>query len=309
MPLVPVVTGGPDTTLPSGPQYGVKYVLTGPDGGRAAFNDPTDRDYIGALTEITGLDSPEVRESADNLVSMDGGVHGCFYYGRRPITMSGSIYNVASTTERNIKMTKLQRASNAMRGDATLLWTPDGGEEQYVKVRRQQPLRISGGWVKDFQIALVAADPRIYSTQLYTSTVQASGVAASGGRSYPRSYPLNYAYVPPASLGDIYATNQGNAAAPATLTITGPGTNPTITNATTGERLVFSITLGATDFLAVDMLNRTVLLNNTFSKYSTVSFTQSAWWMLQPGVNDIQLAWGSYDTGAGLTVQWRDAWI
>jgi DNA-binding beta-propeller fold protein YncE len=149
--------------LPLGISLSTKYVLTGPDGTRAVFNEPSDADYVGAITEITGLDSPEIRESAENLSGLDGGVHGNFYLGRRPITLSGMIYNVVSAEDRNKKITKIQQASAALREDATLEWTPAGGEAVYIKVRRQQPLRATGSWTKTFQLLLVAADPRIYS--------------------------------------------------------------------------------------------------------------------------------------------------
>lgn len=164
--------------LPAGQQLSVKYTFTGPDGTIATFNEPSDPNYVGSITEITGLDSPEVRENAENLTGMDGGIHGNFYDGRRPITISGTILNVVSNEDRNKKITKLTQASNALREDAILEWTPDGGEAQFVKVRRQQALRISGAWVKTFQLSLVAADPRIYSSKLETTSVQSNATEA-----------------------------------------------------------------------------------------------------------------------------------
>jgi hypothetical protein len=158
-------------TVPSGPEVGVKYSLTGPDGTVATFNLSTDTNYVGAITEATGLDSPETRENAENITGFDGGVHGNFYYGRRPIVLTGKIFNVKSNKERNEKITKLLQASNAMREDAVLEWTPEGGEAQFLNVRRAQPTRITGAFDKDFQLSLVSADPRIYSvTQNVTIT-------------------------------------------------------------------------------------------------------------------------------------------
>jgi len=161
----------PGAILPSGPQLSTKYTLTGPDGTIATFNDPFDPNFVGSITEATGLDSPEVRENAENITGMDGGVHGSFFHGRRPITLSGTIYNVTSNEDRNIKITKLLQASNAMREDATLEWTPAGGERQFVKVRRQQACRITGGWSKSFQLLMVAADPRLYGTTAQSANV------------------------------------------------------------------------------------------------------------------------------------------
>lgn len=152
-------------------------------GSRAVFNDSTDPDFVGYLTDITGLDSAEVRENADNISGQDGGIHGDFFYGRRPITLSGSMINVISAEDRNEKTTKMLQACNAMRADATLEWTPEGGEPTYVKVRRsQQAPRVTGGWAKDFQIGLVSADSKLYSVaeQAKESSVSAAVKYATG---------------------------------------------------------------------------------------------------------------------------------
>lgn len=92
MPLVPVPTNAVNDAVAIGLEQGAVYALTGPDGTRVVLNDRTDADFIGWLTSPpAGLDSPEVRESADLLVEADGGVHGAFYFGRRPFTLEGII--------------------------------------------------------------------------------------------------------------------------------------------------------------------------------------------------------------------------
>ncbi len=110
--------------LPYAVTYGDRYELVGPDGTRAVFNDTGDPNYVGMLSEVTGLDSAEVRESADDLVEADGGVHGYFYFGRRPITMTARIFGHASLLERQARIDLARRATLAMRSDASLLWKP-----------------------------------------------------------------------------------------------------------------------------------------------------------------------------------------
>lgn len=295
--------------LPNAPQVGSVYTLTGPDGSQAVFNDPTSPNYVGALEEVTGFESPEVRESSDNLVQMDGGIHGDFFYGRRPITMSGKVFNMADVTERNQRLSNLIKATNAMRDDATLMWTPDGGEQVYLKLRRQQPLRVSGGWVKDFQLSMVAADPRIYSTTLYSTTVSASTAAGAGGFPFNMSFPINFGAA--SVTGQILAENRGNAQTYPLLTVTGPGTNPSIYNATTGQTISIIYTLSAGESLVIDTLNRTVLLNGVAAnnKYGALDFLNTSWWGMASGVNDIRLIFYSYAAGASLRVDWRDAWV
>jgi hypothetical protein len=142
-----------------GVEYGCKYVLTGPDGTRAVFNDSTDPDFVGILgPETSGLDSADVREDATEAVEEDGGHHGDFYDGRRPVVLVGTII-ASSATNRNEKSRRIKLASRALRKDATLKWQPAGGPEVELLLRRQQPVRITKGYVKDFQIPMVAADP------------------------------------------------------------------------------------------------------------------------------------------------------
>lgn len=98
----------------------------------ATFNDPLDPDFVGMLEEVTGLDGAEIRESAEDLVQADGGVHGDFYYGRRPIVISGRSYGHTTVAQRNARLDKLKRAANAMRSDATLAWKPSTRVENMI---------------------------------------------------------------------------------------------------------------------------------------------------------------------------------
>ncbi len=141
-----------------GVEYGCPYVLEGPDGMRIVFNDDTDEDFVGILgPESSGLDSADVREDATDATEEDGGHHGDFFEGRRPVVLVGTII-ASSAKDRNEKTNKLKRASRALREDAILTWQPVGSPEVELRVRRQQPLRITKGFVKDFNMPLVAAD-------------------------------------------------------------------------------------------------------------------------------------------------------
>lgn len=159
-------------------QFGVPFTLIGPDGSRAVFNDDTDPDYVGLLNSVSGLDSAEVRENFDDRVEADGGVHGNFWYGRRPVVLEGLIRHTTAA-DRNAKEQKLLRASNAMRGDAGLSWTPDGSSiARRILLRRQQPVRISGAWNKQFMVPLVAENAAIESNQQAGIAVLPGGVTS-----------------------------------------------------------------------------------------------------------------------------------
>lgn len=155
----------------------IPYTFVSPTGVRAVLNDPTDPDFCGYLDgeeALTGIDSPEVRDSFAEYAENDGALAGTNWRGRRPITMSGRVIPT-SAADRNLKLGKLEAATAAFSADGTLTWTPSGGEPVFLKFRRQLPFRTKGGFNKEFQIGLVANDPRIYTQRAYTSYSETNG--------------------------------------------------------------------------------------------------------------------------------------
>lgn len=130
---------------PKAVEVGARYQLVSPDGVVAVFNDPTDPNYVGMLTDVTGLDSAEVRESAEDLVETDGGQHGNFYFGRRPITMTARVFGHASILERNLRIDRAERASLALRGDSVLTWKPSVRRDNLVTNPRA--VNDTSGWI------------------------------------------------------------------------------------------------------------------------------------------------------------------
>jgi hypothetical protein len=264
------------------PTFGQQMTLLGPHGYIAVFNNSADSNYVGMLRSASGLDGPEVREYAEDSVNMDGGVHGPFFYGRRSIVLEGMVENPLDSADRTARLNRLMRASNALRTDAFLAWTVPGGTAVQVACRRNNRLNISGGWNKEFQLPLVAADPRIYGATLNSQAVLPNATAVCENSGTTTSYPV--------------------------LTITGPITNPVLTNQTTSESLSLTITLTTGQTVVVDTLKRTILQATT-NKFSTLNFSTASWWGLQPGNNTIFLGRSTSSGAAGLSVQRRHAWV
>lgn len=268
--------------VPYSPQIGCKYVLTN-GAARAVFNDSTDADYVGMLSDITGLDSPDVRESAEDLVQADGGAHGMFWYGRRPITATITVANASSTAARDIRLDKLMRASNALRADAVLSWqnlplASTLGMQTWV--RRQQPLRITGGWAKTVQLALVSQYAPLFGSAAKSSAPTASGTP-------------------------VVLENQGSYISYPVIRVTGVSTNPQVAVAGGGTLKTTGLTIAAGHYVDFDMLNHTATLDGTTSYNRYIDFVNiTTWPALLTGNNTFTL------TGGGtLTVFWRDAWI
>lgn len=277
---------------PTAGQSSAIYTLTSPRGNSAVFNDEASPDFVGSLAgddAVSGLDSPEVRQTLHDLVEADGSISSQVFHGPRPFTLQGFI-KAPSISVRNDRETKLRQVVNeCMRADGTLTWTPDGGLSQRLNVRKNQPIRVRGGFVKEFLIAMVAADPRIYGSTLNTLTDTGT--------------PLTLAVV-----------NDGNGDSPPVLIrVTGPVTNPLVrrVQGSNDDALKFAgLVIAGGAFIDINMLNKTAVDNLGASVYSFVDFPANAdWWELLPGSNTVTVEGTGQTAASALRVDWRSVWL
>lgn len=322
--------------MPVAPELSAKYELVSPSGYRCTFNDPSDPDYVGPLTDHSGFDSPEIREEAENRPGTDGGVHGQFLFGRRSMTLTGKVLNPVSTIDRANRLEVLQRTVlDCLKSDGTLTWTLSSGQTLTIKVRTQQPLRTEGAWQKQFQIALAAADPLIYSTSagehVSTWSFLTGGANSSLAMFYPQApvgtsvalgfpweFPAVWSHLPSPAEGAVVShaakvTTLGTASTPPRIFLNGPinssGGPIYFHNVTTGEVFKSSAALPSVgDRLDIDMQQKTIKRNG-LNAYTTVDAPNSDWWSLVPGTNDVRVyVTGAIGDGAFLQMSWRDAW-
>jgi hypothetical protein len=183
-----------------------------------------------------------------------------------------------------------------------------GGGKRRVNVRprrREVPIDLDFFYgLPMVTIEFVATDPRIYdATPWRVVTALPSG---TGGLSFPATSPLYFDAQ--SETGDIEAENQGTFPVAPVIRIDGPVTNPTVTHLEKGSTLDFTITLGASDYLIIDNESRSVLLNGTSNRYSTLTST-SQWWDLDPGDNTIRFRSDTNTEAAVMTAYYRSAWL
>jgi hypothetical protein len=267
------------------------YTLTTPSLGSATFNSPLAADYAGMLSEVTGLDSPEVRESAEELAQADGGSHGYFWFGRRPITLTARFFGHTSLMERTMRMDRARRASLALRADAVLAWTPSPQNgvtiPMFTYVRRAGAIRESGAWVKDMQIPLVSEYAAIYSLDLRTAVGAGPTTSVSG-------------------------ENKGSWPAQPIIRITGPTqTSFSITGGGGSISLVAGTLLVGGEILEIDTLNHTAtfvagprVAGGTGNANSFVNYTSTLWPSMPTGNTTFTLS----GTGT-IEIRWRDTWM
>lgn len=262
----------------------------------ASFNTPSDPNFVGYNSDITGFDSPEVRENASNTNAGDGGHHGPFWHGRRPFTVSGMIVPTTPVLARSAAQTKIDNVLNrCLRQDGYLVYTPSDGISRYLLIRKQQPHRITSGQSavqKNYQISGVSRDYRFYTS--------GSPNAVSDTGSSP----------------SLDATNGGDYDAPARYTITGPVNQPIIYCSTSGKAIHFTNLPSGTipsgvqaivDFTTEYPSAYMVSGGASFYGYLDAILTDFTT-ALPPGMSNWQLL-GTAMTGVtSLEVQWNDAW-
>lgn len=319
-----VIIGGPreGRTFSSGAGYsGDKpgYYWTGlaipndvgQDGTRAVLNDEADADFVGHASEVTGLEDADVRENTADLIQEDGAIHGEFYQGRRPFTITAQVGGNTTVTTRNLRIGRLQAAARALRRtgishrEGALIWQPTGYPEMALRFRKQAPIRSSGQMIKDIPIAGVADDPRIYGTILRSAEIIPAGTGVSG-RTYDRSYAINPEWSP--SRGTVQATNVGDADVPVRITLRGSMSGVAVINRTTEEEIALTGSLGTSDVLVLDTKRKTITLNGTMNAYDWLELPRSRWWGVAPGVNVLELAADTYAGAAKMTVEYYDGW-
>jgi hypothetical protein len=258
------------------------------------------------LEDISGFDSPNIRQSIEDIPEYDGAVAGNFYLGSRPVTMRGRII-APTAAQRNQAVALLQRSARALRRDVQILSWPSGMPPMQVKARVQN-LRITGGYVKEFLISMVCPDPRIYSQEQHSDSSSATAGAVFGAP-WPLAWPVVWGGGTGASA-IVNVENVGNIGTPPTLRVHGIIDNPEIRNETTGQSIfIDNVSLAAGEYIDIDVATRTAVSSVSGNIYSRVRFPGTTWWLLEPGVNDIQLRGVSTGAGVQVTVYWRDAWV
>jgi len=170
-------------------------------------------------------------------------------------------------------------------------------------------------------LQLFATDPRLYAASQSSSC----GVGtALGGGVFPATFP--YSFTHGSVAGSIAANNAGNFETRPLLTLTGPLTNPTVYNATTGWQLTLTnpnqvgFTVQSGDTVTIDTDTHAVLyyvggagtpapIRAWIVAGSTWPSTPNGVAGLAPGNNTVQLtSTGTSDTGS-LTCEWSSAYL
>lgn len=256
------------------------------------------------ITGVVGLDNAPYRETERDHEGTDGGFLDAEYERGRPIVLTGTVYADSSTMESYLDQLKEDFAPS--RTLVPFYYKAPGVDERVLFVKPQgvaydwdELRRIGSSKIK---FKCFAEDPRIYNAALSQVTI-AYSTGAMVGFGFPLGFDFGFGS---AVVSDsVIVTNMGNRPTPPTFIITGPVNTPIIRDETNGHILTFNITLAAGETLTVNTQYKTVMLNDTTNRRS--SLEDPDWFFLEKG--DTNIRYTAYDgTGSQMTVQFRSAY-
>lgn len=260
-------------------------------------------DANGIAWMVTGIDGMDGAPTSGQVVqrgSDHGGWPTAQYYGPRPITLK--LHASAPTQAlRDVARAALQQAV-PINDLGTFVYNEPVPKTLQVRRSGRIPESCTTLFDVDFQVGLIAPDPRKYSTVVQSASastaVQLLGIAP------PWTPPITLPAQPPP--GQITVTNNGNFETRPVVTITGPIAGPAIYNSTTGQTVSFSsVALAATDVLVVYLDLKTAYLNGAF-RPADIS---SAWFVCQPGQSVLLLQAAGGAAGSTISASWSDAYM
>lgn len=184
----------------------------------------------------------------------------------------------------------------------TLQFETDDGLELQAMIELEQVNMPYKHGRTPYMYEAIAPDYRFYSQDLTeVSTVPTTTI---GGVTLPTSLPIDFSNVTGVSNLDL--VNDGNSETPPVFLITGSGTNFTIQNVTTGALLKIYTTLGPTDQITIDVLNKTILLNGGTNIFG---LSDRGFWEIPIGNSELHFSVESgSDDNTLLEVSYRSAY-
>lgn len=259
------------------------------------------------LQSIEGLDSPNYRNTTFALPGRHGATVSSQFYGERLVKMTGKIEGrTPAEYEANRKalvaITAIQLDDFGSPVTTRVSMTTLGGAAYYFDAVFDKPVFNPSESPVDCNFLLTAIVPNAF---IYgDATISSGNVSRATGGGYV--VPMIAPYISAGTIGgSTTVTNPGSETTYPTLDsngnggirFVGPLTNPVLTNLTTGKTLELSYSLGAGNYIAVDMNRQIILLNGSSSLISRKTIS-SDWWGIAPGANTIKLDTSSNsDTG------------
>jgi hypothetical protein len=275
-------------------------------------------DSTGCTWLVTELDGwwgppPSVIPEDERPYDEDGNYLTAGRFGPRTIEITGYIIPPATGNPAEDKLAvarardRLVKSVDMIRKTGTFTVDEYSGAKQAEVQTLGRPLvNISGpANVLEYNIQLIASDPRKYSVRIDRNTGSITPIPGGGspdpggeteyeptvesGRIYDRTYPLMFARNGPdraTHSSVIYLVNSGDHNTYGEFRILGPVTDPKVIHQESGSFLRVLVTLDEGEYLDFDLKKRTIVWQDGTSALPSLDFS-SEWFLFEPGLNTL----------------------
>lgn len=253
-------------------QYGDMGVLLNSDSVTFPFID---------VTKVSGLDSAPLRATTDEHQGMDGTYVDTPFMSMRTIVITGTLYNDPIDPDGLLDTLRANYATNSL---VPFYFQLPGRPLRFINAQ-------GGGCLYDIdtnrrigstpiQLTALAGDPYIYDWPAQVGIVSVPTIVTVG-TGFNMAFNVGFGGTIPNAY--VTVTNAGTHTAYPVIAINGPVTNPVLADAF-GVTMSFSISLSAGDQLVVDCRNKSVVLNGTVSRRTTLAGLK--WFSVPAGMSD-----------------------
>ena len=265
------------------------------------------------INSVDGLANlPELRVQDTDRGFNDGAFTGRDFLSSRTITFTMNIFaGSGNSASQNWDLMKVAFAPvqqlTSSNGLLQFQLSPTDTPKRMTARVRSRQANIDPEYTYGYiiaQVTMYAPDPRYYDETAVTTTITPT---RASGRTYNRGYNLVYNQaITGASGSTATVANTGSGPVAPTVTITGPMSQPQITDLTTGNYLQLNYNLASTDTVTLDMTNNIVLLNGGTARNLLAGGSQ---WISVPAGSTHQLFLSANTATGSASVVYRNAWI
>jgi len=256
------------------------------------------------MSSLEGVDMPDVNEQEQKAPYQDGTTYLDSLFSPRTIVAKGAIIDIHALGPIFTARQTLVSVLNPKNGQGVLTYANDNATYTAICTAKVTlPNKPANEPTQKFMVEFYCNDPYLYSS------VQSSILMAlvTGGFTFPFTFPKTFGTY----VGNVAtpAPNTGDSVTPVSIAITGPCTNPVITNTTTGELIKCNITLNPGDVLTINTKqgSKSIVLNAASGGLSNQMGTldpTSTFWQLAIGNNQILFSDDNPNGAESCTVTW-----
>ncbi len=270
------------------------------------------QDSTRMVTSLKGVGAPDIQHFTQKTPFQDGEQHLGYKFGPRKIIVG--IYRNPAT--RALLQTDHQTLLTALRPDlgaGVLKWTLNDGTIRQLDVWFSGGMKLDSdtqgiGLFQNDVIELTAFSPFWYNPTA-NSTTSSMEVATS------LFFPFVFPFVLPSSgiSANVTVTNNGQVDALPTITINGPGVDPSIFNSTTGKRITITYTLAAGEYITVDSSTgaKTCVLTVGPANSNIIGYmsSDSEFFPIIPGANELVCGLSSTTAASSIVISFNDPFL